>query len=86
MQFKTTVRFEKNLKKLPVYIRKKFYKQLDSLLHNIQYPSLNTKKIQGCLNIWEARVDYQYRFTFSIDAQTIILRVIGNHDEVLKNP
>lgn len=86
MEFKTTVRFEKSFKSLPGDIRQKFYKQLSFLLNNFKHPSLHCKKVQGYENVWEARVDYQYRFTFNIHTGFVILRVIGNHDDVLKNP
>ncbi|MFH1073634.1 MAG: hypothetical protein V1752_00955 [Candidatus Firestonebacteria bacterium] len=86
LEFRTTERFEKNLKILPKEIKKKFYKQLNLLLSNVRHPSLHTKRIQGANEIWEGRVDYKYRFTFNIYQGIIILRVIGNHDEVLKRP
>lgn len=86
MEFRTTARFEKSIKILPKQIRKKFYKQLNLLLSNIRHPSLHTKRIQGSINVCEARVDYKYRFTFEIHQGMVILRVIGNHDDVLKKP
>ena len=49
-------------------------------------PSLHTKKIKGKEGIWEARVDIHNRMTFEIISDTIYLRVVGNHDDVLKNP
>jgi len=42
--------------------------------------------MSGQKDIWEARVDYKYRVTFTLENDTIVLRVIGNHDEVLRNP
>ena len=45
-----------------------------------------TKKIKGTKGIWEARIDINYRISFEIIGDTIFLRVIGNHDEVLKKP
>ena len=86
MQFKTTLRFEKSFEILPKPIKKKFYKQIHLLLSNMRHPSLHAKKVQGSDGIWEARIDYKYRFTFSISQRIIILRVIGNHDEVLEKP
>jgi len=47
---------------------------------------LHTKKIKGKEDIWEVRVDIHYRMTFEIIGDTIYLRVVGNHDDVLKNP
>ncbi len=86
LEFRTTERFEKSLKILPKEIRNKFYKQLNLLLSNPGHPSLHTKRIQGVNDIWEGRVDYKYRFTFNKYQGIVILRVIGNHDEVLKRP
>ena len=86
LQFKATLRFEKSFKHLPEAVQRKFYKQLDFLLSNMMYPSLQCKKIQGAEGIWEARVDYKYRFTFTVQSDVLIFRVIGNHDEVLNNP
>lgn len=40
----------------------------------------------GAPEIWEVRIDISYRVTFEIIGDTIFLRVVGNHDEVLKNP
>jgi hypothetical protein len=50
------------------------------------HPSLRIKKIKGREGIWEIRVDYHHRLTFEIADDTIFLRVVGNHDVVLKNP
>ncbi len=71
---------------LPVEIQEKFEKQIRLLIQNFRHPSLQIKKMQGYKNIWEARVDIHYRFTFEIIDDTIFLRVVGNHEEVLKNP
>ncbi len=73
--------------KLPAQIQKKFYKQIDLLLSNRRHTSLQVKKIQGLpTEIWEARVDLNYRFTFEIQSDVYILRNIGPHDEALENP
>lgn len=45
---------------------------------------MKAKKIQGKEDIWEGRVDRFYRFTFTIEADVIILRSIGPHDEALR--
>lgn len=34
-------------------------------------------------NVWEARVDRSYRFTFEKTGNTITLRTVGPHDEGL---
>lgn len=71
---------------MPQNIQLKVDRQLKMLLEDMRHPSLHTKKIKGKANIWEARVDFHYRLTFEIVEDTLFLRVVGNHDEVLKNP
>ena len=86
MKIKAYKKFQRLYKDLPADIRKKIDKQIEYLVRDIRHPSLQVKKIQGCKNICEARVDIHYRFTFEIIGDTIFLRVVGNHEEVLRNP
>ncbi|MDD2717415.1 MAG: type II toxin-antitoxin system mRNA interferase toxin, RelE/StbE family [Candidatus Wallbacteria bacterium] len=79
-------KFRKLFRNLPDNIQKKAEKQIKVLSQNIKHPSLQTKKIKGTDGIWEARVDDSYRMTFEIIEDSIYLRVIGSHDESLKNP
>lgn len=71
---------------LPLSIQRKVDKQLQFLADNPRYPSLHTKRIRGTTNIWEARLDLHYRMTFEMSSDTIVLRIVGHHDEALKNP
>ena len=73
---------EKQLRKLPLTTVNKFRKQLAFLLTNLAHPSLRIKKKQG-ENAFEARIDYHYRFTFSINEDIIRVFSIGPHDEGL---
>ncbi|HRN70295.1 MAG TPA: type II toxin-antitoxin system RelE/ParE family toxin [Candidatus Woesebacteria bacterium] len=73
---------EKQLVKLPKNIVRKLHKQIYFLLDDIQHPSLHSKKLQGT-EIWEARVDYHYRFTFIVKANSIVILTVGMHDEGL---
>ncbi|MBI4839431.1 MAG: hypothetical protein HY806_09910 [Nitrospirae bacterium] len=86
MKIRRTKAFDKLFLKLPVHLQKKTEKAIRLLVQDFYHPSLHTKKMSGKEEIWEARVDYHYRFTFTVYEETIILRVVGNHDEVLKNP
>ena len=86
MNIKAYESFQKCYQDLPFNIQKKVDKQIVLLSDNFQHPSLHTKKIKGAPGIWEARIDISYRLTFEIIGDTIFLRVVGNHDEVLKNP
>jgi mRNA-degrading endonuclease RelE of RelBE toxin-antitoxin system len=86
MKIKAYLRFRKAYQDLPENLQKKVDKQLRLLLRDFNHPSLQTKKIKGTKGIWEARVDHSHRFTFEIADETLFLRVVGNHDEVLKKP
>lgn len=83
MNFVWSDKFKRNYKRVPQQIKKKFQKQLNFLVIDVRYPSLRTKKMKGRENVWEARVDRSYRFTFQKENSDIILRTIGPHDEVL---
>jgi len=77
--------FEKDFKKLPGQIQETTLKQLKHLPTRRGHPSLRTKKIKGCENIWEGSVTMAYRFTYHIDEDTLFLRRIGTHS-VLEKP
>lgn len=86
MQIKAYTSFRQTYQKLPAHIKEKVHKQLRHLSRDIRHPSLQAKKIKGTRDIWEARIDLQYRLSFEIIDKTIFLRVVGNHDAVLKHP
>ncbi|MFH1170898.1 MAG: hypothetical protein V1704_05045 [Candidatus Vogelbacteria bacterium] len=71
--------FVRQLKKLPMVVERKFYKQLKYLLADIRYPSLRTKKFDETQGIWQARVDDHYRFYFIIDNDAYVLFNILPH-------
>jgi mRNA-degrading endonuclease RelE of RelBE toxin-antitoxin system len=70
---------EKQTKKLPDNIKRKFVKQLKFLRTDIHYPSLSTKRISAT-NRWEARIDYKYRFSFDLEEDIITITAVGMHD------
>ena len=86
MKIKAYNKFKRLYLRVSSEIQKKANKQIQLLAKDINHPSLQCKKIQGRKNVWEARVDQKYRMTFEIIGDTIFLRVIGNHDDALKNP
>ena len=74
---------QKQLPKLPLAIINKLEKQVDFLIQDRQHPSLHTKKFQGSVDFWEARINYHYRFTFEIEEEVITILSVGPHDEGL---
>lgn len=86
MKVQAYASFRKLYRKLPAAIRRKVLRQIRQIAKNPQHPSLQVKRIRGTADIWEARVDLQYRMTFERHGDSIFLRVVANHDEALKNP
>ena len=71
--------FKEELKSFPKEIRLKFYKQAEFLLKNLKHPSLRAKKYGGSPDIWQARVDRNIRFYFTIQKDTYTLLHIRRH-------
>ena len=74
-----TLRFRKQYQNLSAERQAKFDKQLAFLLSNIRHPSLRAKKYDEANDIWQARVDGDYRFYFQIDGETYVLLSIIPH-------
>jgi len=78
--------FSSAIRNLTPFIQRKVDQKIRLLETNWLHPSLHTKKIKGQEDIWEMRVDQKYRATFEMKGDIIILRVVGDHDKVLRNP
>lgn len=65
--------------KLPPAVRKAFAKQLRYLLANLRHPSLQTKKYNEALDIWQARVTKDWRFYFKIEGDEYVVLSIIPH-------
>ena len=81
-KYRFTRQFEKSFTALPEDIGTLFEKKLSLFLKDIFHPSFRTKKMGGFKNpyIWESSLTMNYRFTFEIDREGIIIfRNIGAH-------
>lgn len=78
--------FKKSYQKLSPLVQKQVDASLRWLMTDIQYPSLQVKKIQGTQNIYELRVSLKYRMSFEIQEDGYFLRKVGEHDALLRNP
>ena len=74
-----TLRFRKQYQKLSKERQARFDKQLAFLLSNLRHPSLRVKKYDEANDIWQARVDDDYRFYFQIEDDTYMLLSIIPH-------
>ncbi len=58
-------------------VKKVLYKQLGFLKTNLRHPSLRAKKYEGFEDVWQARVNDDWRFYFLINGGAyLILEVI----------
>jgi mRNA interferase RelE/StbE len=63
----------------PPNIQKAFLKQAGFLLQDIRYPSLHAKKYDEGKDRWQARVNKDWRFYFTIEDDTYVILDIIPH-------
>ena len=66
MRVVLTRRAAKDLDGLPLRLQDTVRKQLELLVNNLRHPSLHAKKYGGTDDIWQGRVNRDYRFYFRI--------------------
>lgn len=76
--------FKKDFQELSQEIKLITQKKLELFMNDFRHSSLRVKKMEGLNNIWEGRINDNYRFTFQIDGDICILRRIGSHDILRK--
>jgi len=81
-----TERFKRAYRQLGPENRAQARKAISQLADDARHPGLRVKRIRGTKGIWEARVGRSCRLTFQVEGGTILLRNIGEHDEVLGRP
>jgi plasmid maintenance system killer protein len=67
------------LESAPARIRKAFYKQLSLFAANPRHPSLRTKKYDDGKGWWQARVNNDWRFYFTIVNETCVIQDVIKH-------
>lgn len=58
----------KALEQAPATVRKAFFKQVKFLEQDLQHPSLHAKKYDAGHDIWQARINRDWRFTLQSKA------------------
>ena len=67
------------LEKTTTRIRKAFYKQVGFLLQDLHHPSLHAKKYSESEDLWQARVNDDWRFYFRIAGDVYRIEAIRKH-------
>lgn len=70
MRIALTRRADKDYNSLSRSLRRQVDKQFGFLVENLRHPSLDAKKYGGTDDIWQGRVNRDYRFYFEIDGDT----------------
>jgi mRNA interferase RelE/StbE len=86
MEFIYTYRFKRSYKQLSKEEKKALHKKFLLMMKNPHHPSLRTKKVLGTDNILEYSINMAVRMTWQYEGESIMLRVVGDHDKVLRNP
>lgn len=79
MRLRYSERFLEALADAPPNVRRTFYKQSRFLMQNLRHPSLHAKKYDEAHNVWQARVNKDWRFFFTIEKDTYHLQTIMSH-------
>jgi mRNA-degrading endonuclease RelE of RelBE toxin-antitoxin system len=80
-----TPRFDRLFRRLPERVRAETYEKLALFQQDPAHPSLRVKRIKGADLLWEMRITRNYRLTFEVQGERVILRRIGTHD-TLRSP
>jgi mRNA interferase RelE/StbE len=68
-----------SLKDAPVNVRRAFEKQLRFLAGNLHHPSLRAKKYDESKDLWQGRVNRDWRFYFTIAKDVYLIEDITPH-------
>lgn len=79
MRLLRTTRFDRSYSRAPKEIQQVFDKQTALLLQSLRYPSLRAKKVDETNDVWQARVNKDWRFLFQIAGDTYIILDIFPH-------
>ena len=79
MNLVLTERFDRRLRQAPAAVQRAFWKQAEFLVSDMRHPSLRAKKYAGADNLWQARVNYGWRFYFTVAGDKYYLVDIAAH-------
>lgn len=79
MRAELTHTFAAELVAAPPRVQKRFGEQFAHLLRDLRHPSLRAKKYDEARDVWQARVDDDWRFYFTIEGDIYVLRSIRSH-------
>lgn len=79
MRHEFSPKFSKAYEQVGREMQQQFDKQLQFLLTNLRHPSLHAKKYDEAFGLWQARVNRNWRFYFTIEADVYYIRDLARH-------
>lgn len=79
MRVRRTERFRRSYKDASIRVKRAFEKQIGYLAQDLHHPSLHAKKYDESGDRWQARVNQDWRFYFTIDGDVYVLLDIMRH-------
>ncbi len=79
MRVRFSDRFFSSYLAAPPDIQRAFDRRLTFLLRDIRHPSLHAKKYDKARGIWQARITRNWRFYFTIEADTYCIHDMIPH-------
>jgi mRNA-degrading endonuclease RelE of RelBE toxin-antitoxin system len=79
MRIELTRRADKDYRSLSQQLRRQVDKQFEYLVGNLRHPSLDVKKYGGTDDVWQGRVNRDYRFYFRISDDTYRILMVIPH-------
>ena len=79
MKLRLTERLRKSYAEAPMAVQKAFDKQARLLADNLHHPSLRAKKYEGATDVWQARVNRDWRFYFIIERDEYVIIGMRSH-------
>jgi len=79
MRLRLSAHFVRAYQDAPSPVQKAFEKQAGLLIANLRHPSLHAKKYSETTGMWQARVNRDWRFYFTIEDDVYHLHDIMRH-------
>jgi mRNA-degrading endonuclease RelE of RelBE toxin-antitoxin system len=79
MKLRFTELLRKNYESAPGPVRKAFEKQMKLLAADLRHPSLRAKKYDVVNNVWQGRVNRDWRFYFTIESDPYTIIALTPH-------
>jgi hypothetical protein len=79
MNWRHTERSFNDFERAPAAVRRAFEKQIELLSQDLRHPSVRAKRFSGTLDLWQGRINRDWRFYFRICGNEIVVARLIPH-------